>query len=68
MVANGCGLRLNFNRFKASHLKTAVNDILNDPGYRLAAHRIQDSFRQAGGTQTAAQWLSQIPVKAFQNG
>lgn len=68
VVANGCGVRLNFNRFKAPHLKTAVNDILNDPGYRLAAQRIQSSFQEAGGTRTAAAWLDQIPVKAFQNG
>jgi UDP:flavonoid glycosyltransferase YjiC (YdhE family) len=61
-------VRLNFNRFKAPHLKKAVIDILNDPGYRLAAQRIQSSFGQAGGTRTAAQWLDQIPVKVFQNG
>jgi MGT family glycosyltransferase len=67
VVANGCGLRLNFNRFKAPHLQNAVNDILNDPAYRLAAQRIQSSFGRAGGTRTAAQWLGQIPVKVFQN-
>jgi MGT family glycosyltransferase len=68
VVSNGCGVRLNFNRFKAPHLKNAVNDILNDQGYRLAAQRIQSSFKEAGGTKTAAAWLDQIPVKVFQNG
>ncbi|GGH49220.1 glycosyl transferase [Dyadobacter endophyticus] len=67
VVANGCGVRLNFNRFKAPHLKKAVNDILNDPAYRIAAQRIQSSFERAGGTGTAAKWLDQIPVKVFQN-
>lgn len=67
VVANGCGVRLNFNRFKAPHLENAVNDILNDPAYRLAAQHIQRSFVRAGGTRTAAQWLSEITVKVFQN-
>ncbi|GGN04256.1 glycosyl transferase [Dyadobacter beijingensis] len=68
VVANGCGVRLNFNRFKAPHLKNAVGDILNDPGYRAAAQRIRQSFEEAGGTKTAALWLDQLPVKVFQNG
>lgn len=67
VVANGCGVRLNFNRFKAPHLENAVKDILNDPAYRLAAQHIQRSLVRAGGTRTAAQWLSEIPVKVFQN-
>ncbi|WP_353718428.1 nucleotide disphospho-sugar-binding domain-containing protein [Dyadobacter sp. 676] len=67
VVANGCGVRLNFNRFKAPHLRNAVDEILNYPGYRLAAECIRESFREAGGTATAARWLDQISVNVFQN-
>lgn len=57
VVRVGAGLRLNFNRFKAKHLKEAVEEILSQPNYKAAAMQIGDSFRSAGGTETAADLL-----------
>lgn len=53
----GAGIRLNYKRFKAHHLRSAVEDILNEHAYKYAAKKIQASFKKAGGTQKAAQLL-----------
>lgn len=57
VVRTGAGERLNFNRFKSHHLKDAVHTILNNPHYREAAQVVSQSFRDAGGTATAADIL-----------
>lgn len=62
VVRVGAGLRLNFNRFKAKHLKESVTEILNNWSYKEAAIKMGDSFREAGGTETAADLLQE---KAF---
>jgi MGT family glycosyltransferase len=54
------GIRLNFKRFKATHLKEAVWGILQNPAYREAAQRIQDSFERAGGAAAAADQLEDL--------
>jgi MGT family glycosyltransferase len=63
VVRTGAGLRLNFNRFKASHLKDAVNEILSTPDYKAAAEQLKQSFLDAGGTETAADLLEQVVIK-----
>jgi MGT family glycosyltransferase len=63
VVRTGAGLRLNFNRFKASHLKDAVNEILSTPDYKAAAEQLKQSFLDAGGTETAADLLEQVAIK-----
>jgi MGT family glycosyltransferase len=63
VVRTGAGQRLNFNRFKASHLKEAVYDILQNPDYRANAELLKQSFLDAGGTETAASLLEQISIK-----
>lgn len=60
IVRVGAGLRLNFNRFKARHLKEAADEILSHPGYSSAARAISTSFTEAGGTATAATLLAQV--------
>ncbi|HMI04507.1 MAG TPA: nucleotide disphospho-sugar-binding domain-containing protein [Pedobacter sp.] len=57
VVRVGAGLRLNFNRFKANHLKEAVYEILNNSSFKNAAEQIGRSFAEAGGTSTAADLL-----------
>lgn len=57
VVRVGAGLRLNFNRFKANHLKEAVHEILNNSSFKKAAGQIGLSFAEAGGTNTAADLL-----------
>lgn len=56
----GAGERLNFNRFKASHLKEAVNKVLYNDSYKIAAEQIKQSFMQAGGTERAADLLETL--------
>jgi MGT family glycosyltransferase len=57
VVRVGAGLRLNFNRFKARHLKEAVDEILNNSSFKSAAALIGASFTETGGTGTAADLL-----------
>lgn len=64
VVRVGAGLRLNFNRFKAKHLKESVEEILNNVRYKEAAMRIGDSFRSAGGTETAADLLVELSFES----
>lgn len=60
VVRVGAGLRLNFNRFKARHLKEAVVEILSNAGFRDAAREISGSFNRAGGTEKAADLLVEL--------
>lgn len=57
VTASESGQRLNFKRFKASHLKDAVYEVLQDPKYPAAAQTLQQSFLNAGGTARAAELL-----------
>ncbi|PTS97777.1 glycosyl transferase [Pedobacter sp. HMWF019] len=59
VVRVGAGLRLNFNRFKARHLKEATEEILSKDQYKTAAQHISASFATAGGTLGAADLLVQ---------
>jgi len=54
------GVRLNFKRFKAPHLREAVFEILKNPAYKQAAQRIRDSFERSGGAATAADLLEDL--------
>lgn len=56
----GAGERLNFNRFKACHLKEAVNKVMQNSSYKIAAEQIKQSFIDAGGTETAADLLETL--------
>ncbi|WP_254412232.1 glycosyltransferase [Dyadobacter diqingensis] len=60
VVASGCGVRLNYRRFKARHLKEAVHEILSEPDYKKAARKIGASFQAAGGTGKAAELLESL--------
>ncbi|HLZ89551.1 MAG TPA: nucleotide disphospho-sugar-binding domain-containing protein, partial [Puia sp.] len=62
------GIRLNFKRFKAAHLKQAVRDVLGDARYRDAARRIQASFAKAGGAERAAGLLEKLAAGAGMKG
>lgn len=59
----GAGERLNFNRFKASHLKEAVNKVMQNSSYKMAAEEIKQSFTDAGGTASAAGVLEALSQK-----
>jgi MGT family glycosyltransferase len=57
---SGAGIRLNFNRFKTSHLKEAVYSILNNDLYSKNAKMIQSSFEIAGGISKGADYLQTL--------
>lgn len=63
IVESGCGIRLKSKRLKADGLFKAVNDVLKDDNYKLAAKKIQESFVKAGGTEKAVYLLEQVLVK-----
>lgn len=65
VVRVGAGLRLNFNRFKAKHLKEALEEIRSNPDFALAAQQIQQSFTQAGGTAAAADRLVELSTLKY---
>ncbi|PSK91470.1 glycosyltransferase [Taibaiella chishuiensis] len=60
VVRVGAGLRLNFNRFKAHHLKDAVLQVLAEDHFRNAANLIRTSFEATGGVKTAAAHLETL--------
>ncbi|MVT11135.1 glycosyltransferase [Chitinophaga tropicalis] len=60
VVSAGSGIRLNYRRFKANHLKDAVYGVLQDPSYKIAAELIQRSFEEAGGAAAAATMLEEL--------
>ncbi|UII24739.1 glycosyl transferase [Fulvivirga maritima] len=60
VAESGCGIRLNFKRFKATQLKTAVQDILNNPSYKEASKFISNSFTAAGGEKRAVELLEDV--------
>ncbi len=62
VVEVGAGIRLNYKRFKAQHLRSAVEDVLKEHKYRSAAKNIQISFEKAGGTQKAGKLLEDIII------
>jgi MGT family glycosyltransferase len=57
VVAAGAGEQLRFGRLRAADLRTALLAVLDDPRYRAAARRVQESFAAAGGAATAADHL-----------
>lgn len=54
VVKSGAGLRLKYKRLTSGLITEAVNEILANPAYKLAAQRIEKSFQLSGGEQRAA--------------
>lgn len=67
VVATGCGLRLNYKRFKPDHLVQALDQILRQPAFKKAARNLQNSFIKAGGVERAAQHLIDFATKEPSN-
>lgn len=63
VVRAGAGIRLRFNHATAVHVGQAIDDVLSDPGYRVAAQRIQASFAAAGGAGVAADEIERVATK-----
>lgn len=60
VVGAGAGIRLRFPRATSVEIGKAVDAVLADPAYRVAAARIRDSFRAAGGAAAAATELEDL--------
>ncbi|MFF4454446.1 glycosyltransferase [Streptomyces goshikiensis] len=56
----GAGVRVRFGRPRAQELRDALTAVLDDPGPRRAARRIQASFAAAGGAAAAADRLEKL--------
>lgn len=56
----GAGVRLRFARTGAAELRDALTAVLDRPGPRRAARRIQASFSAAGGAAAAADRLEKL--------
>lgn len=57
---SGVGIRMNFNRFKASQLRDSLYTVLSDPAYKDRANVIQQSFSNAGGVTKAVTYLENL--------
>jgi UDP:flavonoid glycosyltransferase YjiC (YdhE family) len=64
VAAAGAGLRVPFTRVRPGELRTAVQRLLHDPGYRGAANEIRESFRAAGGEDAAAEHLTRLASRS----
>lgn len=62
--AAGMGRSLNYRTAGEGRIARAVEDVLSDPSYRVAAARIGRDLRQAGGAERAADLL----IHAFRTG
>lgn len=62
VTSSGCGIRLNFNRFKSQQLKEAIEMIFSDSKFLLNANKIRESFIKAGGINRAVEELEAIAL------
>ena len=60
---SGCGIRLNFNRFKAQQLNEAIGLIFTENAFEINANKIKKSFVEAGGVIKAVEILEGIISK-----
>ena len=60
VVDAGAGVRVHFGRVGATELRNAITTVLDDPSYRAAARRVQNSFTTAGGAVAAAEHLEKL--------
>jgi MGT family glycosyltransferase len=59
----GVGLALNKIRFTAEQLRDAVRRVMHEPKFRLRIPEIQQSFRDAGGVQRAADLIEREALR-----
>jgi MGT family glycosyltransferase len=51
----GAGIQVRFGRPRPGELRAALETVLSEERYRRAAEAIRDSFREAGGAESAAE-------------
>jgi MGT family glycosyltransferase len=60
----GVALRLRFARARPDQIGAALDRLLTEPGYAMAAGRIAAAFRAAGGARAAADHLVRLALDA----
>lgn len=60
VVQAGAGRRLSFARATVPEIRAAIAAVLQEPSYRIAARRVADSFREAGGAPATADRLEEL--------
>jgi MGT family glycosyltransferase len=56
----GAGVRVRFGRVRSPELRSAIDSVLDEPSYRLAAATVRSSFASAGGARAAAGSLEEL--------
>ncbi|MFF4218403.1 glycosyltransferase [Streptomyces nondiastaticus] len=64
VTAAGAAMRVRFGRADRTRLGEALDAVLGEPPYRLAAQRLRDSLRAAGGAGAAAGHLEALAQRA----
>ncbi len=64
LVRSGAGLRLHFERMKSADLYMATQRILEEPEFRAAARRVQETLVASGGSRRAAELLIDLSLRA----
>jgi UDP:flavonoid glycosyltransferase YjiC (YdhE family) len=60
----GAGITVSFAAATSAQLGAAVAAVLDEPGYRAAAHRVAESFAAAGGPAAAVSHLAALAISA----
>lgn len=63
VVSCGAGIRVRFGRVGTAEMRSAIDAVLEDPSYRLAAREIKGSFERAGGASVAAEQLESLAAR-----
>ena len=66
VVEAGAGLRVRFGRVRAAELRAVLISVLSEARYREEAGRVRESFRVAGGAETAARRLVALATSKAQ--
>ncbi|MGV9884896.1 glycosyltransferase [Streptomyces sp. NPDC003006] len=67
VTAVGAGVRVRFGRADAKAVGSALEAVLHQPRFAVAARRVSHSFREAGGAPTAAAHLEQLAIEEQEN-
>jgi zeaxanthin glucosyltransferase len=59
---SGVGEVIPFRRLTVEKLRSAMQNVLQDPSYSSHAQKLRDSIREAGGAKTAAELIEQLAV------
>jgi MGT family glycosyltransferase len=59
----GCGISIRYKRMRVADVQLAVNRLLHDDHYRIAAARMRDYHLRAGGSKKAVELLEGVSIQ-----